>query len=320
MGRSRNKFRGSSLGCWAGCAYPYYVWFTANIGDVISPKHNFFIALSLVALLLLLMAACGMAPAPQQAAQGQTAQEQAAQEQTSAEGARARENAAEPENGGTGRRHRHRNRKHGRGGNPDGPADRKLSNVTGNFDFYLLSLSWSPGFCATPAGANDPGQCAPGRKFSFVLHGLWPQYEQSGWPEDCSNEPIDPASVQKMIAIMPSEKLIEHEWSKHGTCSGLSAKDYFDEADEAFHSIRIPAPYASLPRALTVSPAEIRSQFAAANPGGGEAEFVVECSGNGRYLTEVHACLDKDLTGRACNREELSHECRSDGVLMRPVR
>ena len=218
-----------------------------------------------------------------------------------------------------GGRHRHRRRTHGRGGNPEGPADRTLTNVTGNFDFYLLSLSWSPGFCATPAGRNDPGQCAPGRKFAFVLHGLWPQYEQKGWPEDCGTESVEPALVQKMLADMPSERLVAHEWTKHGTCSGLSQQDYFDEADEAYHSIKIPAQYAQLSQELTVDPAEVRTQFAAANPRVGEPEFVVECSGN-RYLSEVHACLTKDLEGRACNREELAHECRSNAVVMRPVR
>jgi ribonuclease T2 len=223
-------------------------------------------------------------------------------------------------NGDGERRHRHRNRKHGRGGNADGPADAKMTNVTGNFDYYLLSLSWSPGFCATPAGQNDPGQCAPGRKFSFVLHGLWPQYERSGWPEDCSTEGMDGALVDKMLPIMPSDKLIHHEWSKHGTCSGLTPKEYFDEADEAFHSIKIPAQYQTLAQTLTVDPAEIRSQFAALNPKVGEQGFVVECSGNGRYLSEVHACLTKDLDGRACNRAELVHQCKSPSVVMRPVR
>ena len=195
-----------------------------------------------------------------------------------------------------------------------------MQNTTGNFDFYLLALSWSPGFCATPAGQNDPGQCAPGRQFSFVLHGLWPQYEQTGWPQDCSTEQIDPNAVTKMIAIMPSERLIQHEWSKHGTCSGLTSADYFEEASEAFHEIKIPAEYATLATQLTVDPAEIRTKFAAANPNFGEQGFVVMCSGNGRYLSEVHACLTKDIKGRACNREELAHQCKSDAVIMRPVR
>jgi ribonuclease T2 len=153
-----------------------------------------------------------------------------------------------------------------------------------------------------------------------VLHGLWPQYEATGWPQDCSTEQIDPSAVNKMISIMPSASLIRHEWSKHGTCSGLTSAEYFDEATEAFESIKIPGQYQNLSTPLTVNPAEIRSQFAAANPQFGETGFVVECSGNGRYLSEVHACLTKEVAGRPCNREELAHECRSEAVLMRPVR
>jgi ribonuclease I len=111
----------------------------------------------------------------------------------------------------------------------------------GKFDFYVMSLSWSPGFCATPAGRNDDTQCGPQRHFAFVLHGLWPQYEKRGWPHDCGGgERPDSAVVDAVLPIMPSPKLVNHEWSKHGTCSGLSPKEYFDEAGEAFRSVKIP--------------------------------------------------------------------------------
>ena len=54
--------------------------------------------------------------------------------------------------------------------------------VPGQFDYYVLALSWSPSYCAGEAGQNDQQQCAPGRRFAFVVHGLWPQYNK-GWPE-----------------------------------------------------------------------------------------------------------------------------------------
>ena len=266
------------------------------------PRNPKFLGAALAPVLLVL-AGCGTtAPAPTTQAQPAPTERAAAQET--------------PSSGS----HRKRHRKHGRGGDPAGPANPQTPNTTGNFDFYLLALSWSPGFCATPAGQNDPTQCAPGRKFAFVLHGLWPQYEKSGWPQDCSTEQIDPGAVTKMINIMPSEKLIRHEWSKHGTCSGLSSADYFEEASEAFNEIKVPTEYKELATQTSVSPTEIRSKFAAANPAWGEQGFVVKCSGNGRYLTEVHACLTKDIKGRVCNGEELSQQCRSDAVIMRPVR
>src|SRR5215212_5317363 len=52
-------------------------------------------------------------------------------------------------------------------------------NAPGEFDFYVLSLSWSPSFCDAASergnsGRNQQAQCG-GRPFSFVVHGLWPQ-------------------------------------------------------------------------------------------------------------------------------------------------
>ena len=189
-----------------------------------------------------------------------------------------------------------------------------------NFDFYVLSLSWSPGFCATSAGRDDPQQCGPDRHFAFVLHGLWPQYEKGGWPEDCSISKVDEGIVDNMLPIMPSPKLVEHEWEKHGTCSGLSPDDYFKEASEAFRGIRIPARYQAPQRQITVDPDQLHQEFAAANPNIGADGLVVLCSGNGRYLQEVRACLRTDLGGRACNREVQRDACRSNQIVMRPLR
>ena len=68
-------------------------------------------------------------------------------------------------------------RHHGHG--PQPPAE------TGVFDYYLLSLSWSPTYCETHAG--DASQCSQ-KHFGFVLHGLWPQYAAGGYPQDCATD------------------------------------------------------------------------------------------------------------------------------------
>jgi ribonuclease T2 len=183
-----------------------------------------------------------------------------------------------------------------------------------------MSLSWSPGFCATPAGHRDTLQCGGQRHYGFVLHGLWPQYEQKGWPENCTTETIDESTVQSMLSIMPSPDLVKHEWQKHGTCSGLDAKDYFEEAAEAFQSVKIPPRYQSPKKSITESPDQMLHDFVVVNPKFGEQGFAVLCSGNGRYLQEVRACLDKDLEGRSCNREVLRDECKSGEMIMRPLR
>ena len=43
----------------------------------------------------------------------------------------------------------------------------------GTFDYYLLSLSWSPAYCLSDPGAAE---CNGPRRFGFIVHGLWPQY------------------------------------------------------------------------------------------------------------------------------------------------
>lgn len=200
------------------------------------------------------------------------------------------------------------------------PATSAAQTSTGGFDFYVMSLSWSPGFCATAVGRNDDLQCGSGRRFAFVLHGLWPQYERGGWPQNCSAEALDHGIIDSMLPIMPSPRLVAHEWTRHGTCSGLSPKVYFKKAAQAFNSINIPQRYKAPLRQITVNPDQLRHEFAVANPKFGDRGIAVLCSGNGRYLQEVRACLTKDLEGRPCTTEVLRGACKSDQIIMRPLR
>ena len=62
-------------------------------------------------------------------------------------------------------------------------AQYRRQNTPGQFDYYVLALSWSPSFCETATGNARRQQCGA-RPFSFVVHGLWPQYER-GFPESC---------------------------------------------------------------------------------------------------------------------------------------
>jgi len=213
---------------------------------------------------------------------------------------------------------RHRHRRRGPRGAP--ASQNGGAPEAGRFDFYVMSLSWSPGFCATAAGRNDALQCGPERHFAFVLHGLWPQYEKGGWPQDCSTETAGGNLIHGMLGIMPSPELVAHEWEKHGTCSGLSPKDYFEEATEAFRSVKIPPQYMAPRQQIAVSPDRLRRDFAAANPKIPEQGLVVLCSRNGRYLQEVRTCLTLDLEARPCNAEVLRDACESGQIVMRPLR
>jgi ribonuclease T2 len=110
----------------------------------------------------------------------------------------------------------------------------------GNLTNYVLSLSWSPSFCETATGNARRQQCGP-RPFSFVVHGLWPQYER-GFPESCQVPPprLERNITTSMLDLMPAPGLVFHEWDQHGTCSGLQPREYFDVVRRAREKVVIP--------------------------------------------------------------------------------
>ena len=201
-------------------------------------------------------------------------------------------------------------------------AQDRRQNAPGEFDFYVLSLSWSPSFCeaASERGNSSRGiqtQCA-GRPFSFVVHGLWPQYDR-GFPNYCQRPAPRLARniMTSMLDLMPAPGLIYNEWDKHGTCSGLGARGYFETIRKARAAVKIPAEYLELANPKSVVPAEIEDAFIKANPGLSSSAIAVTC--DSKRLSEVRICMSKDLQFRAC--EEIDRRaCRRDKVVMPPMR
>src|SRR6266702_6631459 len=200
-------------------------------------------------------------------------------------------------------------------------AQDRRQNAPGEFDFYVLSLSWSPSFCEAASERGDSGrsqaQCG-GRPFSFVVHGLWPQYEQ-GFPEYCQRPSprLERNIMTSMLDLMPAPGLIYNEWDKHGTCSGLAERAYFETIRKARAAVKIPPEYLQLSEAKTVAPAEIEDAFIKANPGLPPAAIAVTC--NSTRLSEVRVCLSKDLQFRACDEID-RRACRRDQMTMPPIR
>jgi ribonuclease T2 len=191
----------------------------------------------------------------------------------------------------------------------------------GKFDFYLLALSWSPSFCEASRErgfnrTNDP-QCGP-RPYAFVVHGLWPQYER-GFPQNCQvPAPRLPRTVaESMLDLMPSPRLVFHEWDNHGTCSGLSFTQYFDTVRKARAAVTIPAEYQSIGEPLKVKPSEVAAAFIRVNAGLKSDALQISC--DGKRLTGIRICMNKDLSFRDC-AELARRSCRTGTVLMPPVR
>lgn len=164
--------------------------------------------------------------------------------------------------------------------------------AAGNFDYYLLNLSWSPEYCHSHPTAAE---CAA--HDAFVLHGLWPENTDGSYPENCSNAP-GPANPAQYQDVYPDPSLLEHEWKTHGTCSGLDPDAYFQAARNAYRSVKIPSKLSGLTAQASLPPDEIVGLFRGSNSAIPESSLVVSCGHN--YLTAVEICLNKSFQPAAC--------------------
>lgn len=189
---------------------------------------------------------------------------------------------------------------------------------TGDFDFYVLSLSWSPSYCAAEGNRADATQCAGPRPYEFVVHGLWPQYER-GYPEFCAaRAPFIPQNIiDGMLDLMPSKKLVIHQWRKHGTCATKDSAAYFASIRDARGKIAIPRQFVNVDRWTTISPADVETAFISANPGMPENAIAVTC--DSRHLREVRVCLTREFGFRSCPEIDRG-SCRVKKVAMPPAR
>jgi ribonuclease T2 len=176
----------------------------------------------------------------------------------------------------------------------------------GVFDYYQLNLSWSPEFCYSKP---DNPECSG--HHGFIVHGLWPQFRSGGWPEFCGRQP-GPGNPNQMLDIMPDPHLIQHEWSAHGTCSGLKADDYFNLIHRTFSALKIPQQFVRPARQFSITPSALKQAFAQANPGLNETDIAISCKGP--YLVAVEICVTKDGKPTPCSG---MRDCRT-GMLRVP--
>jgi ribonuclease T2 len=201
---------------------------------------------------------------------------------------------------------------------PAQPRHRRPGTDTPRFSYYMLVLSYAPDFCSQPQGNKDPRECGAGRHIGFIVHGLWPQDENGRGPERCGPaSPVSRAILQATLHYIPTEGLIQHEWTAHGTCSGLSAADYFGALRKARDSVAVPGELDQPAQPVRLTPAQVESRLAAANPSYPKDAFRTSCYRDGE-LQEIRICLNKDFTPRACSPG--AGECPAPNLTLLPVR
>ncbi|WP_417249694.1 ribonuclease T2 family protein [Celeribacter sp.] len=185
----------------------------------------------------------------------------------------------------------------------------------GDFDYYVLALSWSPTWCALEGEARNSPQCD--RPLGWVMHGLWPQYE-NGWPSYCHTAARDPSrrETREMADIMGTDGAAWYQWKKHGRCSGLEAEIYFDLARDAYESVTRPEVLRKLDRDVTLPASVIEEAFLMDNPDLTAEGVTVTCKAN--RIQEVRICFTPDLEPRDCGAD-VQADCTLDNAFLEAI-
>lgn len=188
----------------------------------------------------------------------------------------------------------------------------------GDFDYYVLSLSWSAAWCRLTGDDRADPQCDDGRGLDFTLHGLWPNYED-GFPAYCRTGQPDPTrgETAAMADIMGGAGLAFYEWKKHGRCSALSARDYFAASRRAYDGVTIPPVLQGLSKRVALPASVIEDAFLEANPQLSPDGITVTCDAG--LINEVRICLTRDLEPRDCGAD-VRRDCTLKDAVLEPVR
>lgn len=192
------------------------------------------------------------------------------------------------------------------------------SVAPGDFDFYVLALSWSAGFCELQGRDRGRQQCEPGAALGFVVHGLWPQNER-GSPSDCPTGTRNPSRIalDSVRGLFPDEGLARYQWRKHGSCSGRSPTDYFADVRRARAAIEVPAQFKEVREPLQIAPADVLRAFTQANARLRPGMLAVSCPKG--VLQEVRICMTKDLRDFRPCPEVANRSCRGRTIMVPPI-
>ena len=195
-------------------------------------------------------------------------------------------------------------------------AVRADGEPAGDFDYYVLALSWSPNWCVLEGDGRDAEQC--GRDFGWVVHGFWPQYED-GWPAYC---PTVERTPSRQVAAAQADLFgaggaAWYQWKKHGVCSGLSAEDYYRLTRAAWARVNRPEVLRRLEKPVKLPAAVIEQAFLQANPGWEPDMVTITCASG--YVQEARICFTRGLDPRPCGKDVV-RDCTLRDALFQSIR
>ncbi|MFL5256320.1 MAG: ribonuclease T2 family protein [Rhodopila sp.] len=195
----------------------------------------------------------------------------------------------------------------------------------GSFDFYLLSLSIAPTFCAISPDHQTMQECQQLTEAAFeqtplTVHGLWPNrvgVSVNLQPHDCAGPPLGTLSdglQADLRRYMPGgEELEDHEWTKHGKCSGLSPEAYFSTIVSLARHVNDTIGAVMKNRGMLGQQLHITDLLLAVqakDPALAQA-IVVDCAhprgGGGAMVEEIRIVLSKDLHPKPASSVRMGH-------------
>ncbi|MEO0403021.1 MAG: ribonuclease T2 [Pseudomonadota bacterium] len=190
--------------------------------------------------------------------------------------------------------------------------------TSGEFDYYVLSLSWSPNWCAYEGDARDSDQCDARHDHGWIMHGLWPQFHR-GFPSYCNTFKRAPSRgmTADMADIMGTSGLAWHQWKKHGVCTGLSAAAYYALSREAYGRVVRPPVFRKLDRDVRLPAAVVEEAFLKTNPDMEPDGITITCRQG--YIQEARICLSRALDPVPCG-QDVVRDCTASDALFTPIR
>ncbi|KAI5059578.1 hypothetical protein GOP47_0025897 [Adiantum capillus-veneris] len=183
-----------------------------------------------------------------------------------------------------------------------------LSFAQSGFDFFYFVQQWPGSYCDLKQACCYPTTGKPASDFS--IHGLWPNYNDGSYPSNCAGSSYESALISDLkeelqaywdTLACPSgdgEKFWSHEWEKHGTCSGLDERSYFESTLALRKSIDLLAALQSAGIEPDDGSYEVEDVQEALKQAIGHRPGL-ECNTNisgKRQLYQVYVCVDTDAS------------------------
>ncbi|CAM6007170.1 unnamed protein product [Sphagnum balticum] len=192
-----------------------------------------------------------------------------------------------------------------------------------NFDFYFFVQMWPGSLCDTSRGCCYPKSGKP--ESNFQIHGLWPSRIDSSYPSKCGGNFVfsEIKDLTKELNLhwnklsCPSSNnspFWNHEWSKHGTCSGLTEHAYFKTALNLYTTYNLTAALASaaiLPNGQLYTSKLILKVLTTAL---GQTPLI-ECNRSAKLgysqFYQIYVCVDKDGKSLIPCPVTIPNQCRA---------